>query len=169
MNNNHADCPIIMDLEASGFGKGSYPVEIGVALESGITHCYLLKPQIDWTHWDEEGERLHGLSREMLEQHGKPLDFVAKELNEMLAGCTVYSDGWGNDISWLYLMYDAVGMVPTYRLETLPAIISRQQMSVWDKTKQQVFNYKDFKRHRASNDARALQLTYQLSKESTRI
>ncbi|MDH5572294.1 MAG: hypothetical protein OEY89_11045 [Gammaproteobacteria bacterium] len=165
MNNNKADCPIIMDLEASGFGKGSYPVEIGVALEDGATHCYLLKPKPEWTHWDEEGERLHGITREVLLQHGKELDVVARELNAMLSGCTVYSDGWGNDISWLYLMYDAVDMVPSYRLETLPAIISRKQMSLWDRTKQQVFSYKDFKRHRASNDARALQLTYQMTRD----
>ena len=62
-------------------------------------------------------------------------------------------------------MYDAVGLVPSYRLETLPAIISRKQMSVWEKTKRQVFSYKDFKRHRASNDARALQLTYEMTRD----
>ncbi|MCW9023570.1 MAG: hypothetical protein OQK73_02700 [Gammaproteobacteria bacterium] len=153
--------PVIMDLEASGFGFDSYPIEIGIALEDSSTRCYLIRPQTSWVHWDTEGEELHGISRDTLLRYGTPADVIARELNRLLNAKTVYSDGWGNDISWLYRMYDAVSMLPSFRLETLPKLISRHQMSIWDKTKKEIFDQGDFQRHRASNDARVLQLTYQ--------
>ena len=30
--------PIVIDVEASGFGKGSYPIEVGVVLPDGSRH-----------------------------------------------------------------------------------------------------------------------------------
>ena len=46
--------PPIIDLEASGFGRGSYPIEVGYALEDRQTVSYLVKPASDWQHWSEE-------------------------------------------------------------------------------------------------------------------
>ena len=34
--------PDIIDIEASGFGPDSYPIEIGVALSSGEKYCSLI-------------------------------------------------------------------------------------------------------------------------------
>jgi hypothetical protein len=45
--------PIIIDVEASGLGHGSYPIEVGFALADGETHCRLIKPEEDWQHWFE--------------------------------------------------------------------------------------------------------------------
>ena len=42
--------PFIIDVEASGFGSSSYPIEIGVALEYGSRHSALIKPADDWIH-----------------------------------------------------------------------------------------------------------------------
>lgn len=158
---NKIQYPIIIDLEASGFGFDSYPIEVGLALEDGTTRCYLIKPQTGWTHWDNSSEELHGITRDTLLHHGLPAEDVARELNQLLKGKTVYSDGWSNDISWLYRMYDAVTMLPSFHLETLPKLISRHQMSIWDRTKKEIFVEGNFQRHRASTDARVLQLTYQ--------
>lgn len=36
--------PIIIDAEASGFGRDSYPIEVGVALGDASRHCYLVSP-----------------------------------------------------------------------------------------------------------------------------
>ncbi|MCP4234821.1 MAG: hypothetical protein GY770_14780, partial [Aestuariibacter sp.] len=44
--------PSIIDIEASGFGAHSYPVEIGVIREDGGKFCQLVKPYPDWTHWE---------------------------------------------------------------------------------------------------------------------
>ena len=49
--------PTIIDVEASGFGPYSYPIEIGVALDNGDKYCTLILPAPAWTHWDEEAEK----------------------------------------------------------------------------------------------------------------
>ena len=59
--------PPIIDLEASGFGRGSYPIEVGFALENREIYSFLIKPEADWTHWSEEAEEIHGISREQLD------------------------------------------------------------------------------------------------------
>jgi hypothetical protein len=45
-----AECPLIIDVEASGFGGTSYPIEIGVALDYGHKYCTLIHPEPGWTH-----------------------------------------------------------------------------------------------------------------------
>jgi hypothetical protein len=37
--------PAILDVEASGFGRGSYPVEVGYVLEDGVSQCMLVRPE----------------------------------------------------------------------------------------------------------------------------
>src|SRR5918995_1171108 len=84
--------PTIIDLEASGFGTGSYPIEVGFVLADGSTQCMLIKPDEGWTHWDSKAEAVHGITRATLQAHGKsPLE-VASQLNRSLARQTVYSD-----------------------------------------------------------------------------
>tara|TARA_B100000809_G_scaffold12879_1_gene11818 strand:- start:1149 stop:1406 length:258 start_codon:yes stop_codon:yes gene_type:complete len=36
--------PFIIDVEASGFGAESYPIEIGIALAEGSKYCALIIP-----------------------------------------------------------------------------------------------------------------------------
>ena len=55
--------PCIIDLEASGFGRGSYPIEVGLCLGDSSSHCFLVRPEEDWQHWDPEAEKVHGISR----------------------------------------------------------------------------------------------------------
>ena len=153
--------PTIVDLEASGFGTHSYPIEIGIALPDGQTACYLIRPQEDWLHWDEEGARLHGLNRDLLLQYGRPVVDVAHALNELLANQTVYSDAWGYDQTWMTLLYESAQVRQGFRLESLQVLFTEAQYAIWNKTKTQVFADCQFQRHRASNDARAIQLTYQ--------
>ncbi len=93
--------PTIIDVEASGFGASSYPIEVGVINQSGKKFCNLIKPQNDWTHWDARAESLHGISRQLLAQKGLPVQEVCLQLNQFLMGQTVYSDGWVVDDTWL--------------------------------------------------------------------
>lgn len=51
------DDPLIIDVDASGFGDTSYPIEVGVALEQGRKFCTLISPAPERTHWDEAAER----------------------------------------------------------------------------------------------------------------
>lgn len=153
--------PAILDIEASGFGKGSYPIEIGVATEHGDTHSWLVAPEPDWEHWDAEAERIHGISRQQLRYEGQPVTVIAEQLNEMLEGQILYSDGWGFDSGWLALLYYSARRTMTYRLETLPRILSEYQMKHWDETKEGIRISHGLSHHRAGMDARVLQLTYE--------
>lgn len=155
--------PLVIDVEASGFGVGSYPIEVGVALASGETRCMIIRREPEWEHWDASAEALHGISREVLEQHGcTPLE-VASKLNEWLSGAVVYSDAWGNDRSWLALLFDVAGLPQQFKLESLRALLSDEQLQQWHQTKGCIESKSGKQRHRASNDALVLQQTYCLT------
>ena len=161
--------PIVIDVEASGFGRGSYPIEVGVAMPTGETHCMIICPAPQWQHWDSEAESLHGISRDTLIQHGHdPID-VARQLNQWLAGTTVYSDAWGNDSSWLGLLFDYADMSQHFKLDSLRALLTEQQLAIWHDVKDAVFKESRFDRHRASNDALVLQKTYCRTAEKTKV
>ncbi|WP_343642527.1 hypothetical protein [Roseateles sp.] len=151
--------PTILDLEASGFGRGSYPIEIGFVEAGGLPFCSLIQPAPDWEHWDEQAEALHGISRELLLRHGRPREWIADELNRRLAGQTVYSDSWGHDYSWLSKLFDSAGRLPRFRLEDLRRLLSEDEASQWSGVQQQVRDEAHLRRHRASADAKVLQMT----------
>lgn len=160
--------PIIIDIEASGFGAGSYPIEVGISLANGRTHCYLLRPQPDWTHWEAGAEAVHGLSRSLLESHGRPVREVAAQLNAILLGQTVYSDGWSYDVSWLARLFDAAGLPQTFRIDTLRSVMREVQLPIWDETRERVTRELALQRHRASSDALILQRTFVATDRKTR-
>lgn len=153
--------PAILDMEASGLGRRSYPIEVGVVLADGRSYCSLIQPESDWTHWDESAQTLHGITREVLHQHGRPALEVAQTLNAFLQGLVVYSDGWANDYTWLGLLFDAAGLQPRFKLDNLRALLTEPQAQAWHQTKDRVSAEAAITRHRASNDARLLQLTVQ--------
>ena len=152
--------PAIVDVEASGFGVGSYPIEVSVVLSDQSIHCFLIRPEESWVHWDKNAEALHGISREMLREHGRPIREVADGLNRLLRSQTVYSDAWSYDSSWLGKLYDAADMLQGFRLETLRVILSERQMAIWESVRLEVVDELKLKRHRASADARIIQVTY---------
>jgi len=154
------DWPIILDVEASGFGSGSYPIEIGLILPNEETHCMLVRPEPDWNHWDTEAANLHGISRELLEKNGRMVVDVADYLNELLHGQVVYSDGWGNDMAWIALLYDCAGKMQHFKIEHLRLLITDSQAELWESIRKEVVRDLAVERHRASIDARVLQTTY---------
>lgn len=149
--------PCVIDIEASGFGRGSYPIEVGFVLPDGRALCTLIRPLDGWTHWDAEAARLHGLSRELLLHHGRPAIEVATLLNEHLAGCNVYSDNWAHDYAWLALLYDGAGSQPAFRLRHLRELLDDDQAALWDGACAAARHERPMARHRASNDARIVQ------------
>src|ERR1700709_1006045 len=92
-----SEAPAILDMEASGFGKDSYPVEVGFVLPDGKAFCTLIKPAPEWTHWDSAAQALHHITRELAVRRGHEPIEVARALNRQLAGRVVYSDGWMHD------------------------------------------------------------------------
>jgi hypothetical protein len=157
---NHVNKPFIIDVEASGFGSSSYPIEIGVALNDGRKFCTLISPAPDWTHWDDEAEKVHKVTRDTLKTYGKPIQEVADQLNKMLAGMTLYSDGWVVDKPWLTTLFHAAGRPMKFSVSPLEMILSEKQMAAWHETKDKVSIEMNLARHRASNDAWIIQETF---------
>ena len=153
------EMPIVLDVEASGFGRDSYPVEIGYVLSDGSCFCSLVRPEPHWTHWDPEAQQLHHISRESAVLQGRPSSELALELNRALHGKTVYTDGWGNDYSWLGTLFEAAGLTPSFRIDSLRALLSESEAAHWQVVKTQVRQELKLRRHRASSDARVLQMT----------
>lgn len=151
--------PTVLDVEASGFGRNSYPIEIGFVLPNGHAYCTLIRPEAHWTHWDAQAEATHHIPRALLVQRGLAVLEVARTINAQLAGQTVYSDGWANDYSWLGALFDAADMSPAFKLENLRALLDDHQADQWHTVKAQVSTERGVQRHRASADARLLQLT----------
>jgi len=150
--------PTILDIEASGFGRGSYPIEIGFSDGQGGLFCSLIQPEADWLHWDGSAEALHGISRELLLTHGRPARWMADQLNTRLRGQTVFCDGWGHDYTWLARLYEAVEVRMSFQLDDLRKLLSEDEAQRWKGVTEAVRARQLLTRHRASSDARVLQL-----------
>jgi hypothetical protein len=152
--------PSIIDVEASGLGRGSYPVEVGYVLDDGDSQCMLVRPEPGWNHWNAAAEALHRIKRADLLEYGLPSAVVAGELNHRLCGRTLYTDAWGYDYSWLAILYDAARRAPTFRLESLHSLLTDSEIARWPALKEQVATVLGLPRHRACADARLLQATF---------
>lgn len=158
--------PTLLDIEASGFGRGSYPIEIGLARPDGSSCAFFVQPLPEWTHWDPKAELLHGISRARLEREGYPVRHLARWLNDELGEAGIaYSDSWGFDNTWLSLLFHHAGMLPRFRLEALRRLLSERQLELWNGTKEALVLELGIHRHRSGEDARLLQLTYQRTLE----
>ncbi|HAU14188.1 MAG: hypothetical protein CMK83_03760 [Pseudomonadales bacterium] len=152
--------PIILDIEASGFGAGSYPIEVGFAADKHNRYCSLIRPFPNWTHWSETAQQIHGISRRDLEQRGgEPME-VALELNRRLNGKQIYSDGWVVDHPWLMTLFFAVNIEPAFQLSPIELIMTENQMEIWDDVHREVIICSEQQRHRASVDAWVIQQTW---------
>ena len=147
----------MIDIEASGFGRHSYPIEVGYVREDGRAWCTLIRPADDWLHWDADAARLHAIPRAALLQHGRSVQQVAQRLNDDLGQRTVYCDGWARDYAWLATLIEAAGLVPRFRLESVNRLLDEDRLARLDRLRQEAFDALGIARHRASSDARALQ------------
>jgi hypothetical protein len=152
--------PTIIDFEASGFGKGSYPIEVGFVTADGDAWCSLIKPDSAWQHWDYSAQNVHQISREVLFEYGKEARQVANHLNDVLLNAVVYSDAWMHDFVWMNRLFDLAETVPHFKLQDLREILTEKQQAVWHATKERVAQQLNQARHRASVDAKILQMTW---------
>lgn len=155
------DVPAIIDLEASGFGRGSYPIEVGVALADGTVHSALIKPPENWVHWSEEAEAIHGISRAHLKEHGKTPREVAMELNNLLTGQVLFSDAWSFDSSWVGRLFDEADLVQRFKIDTLNRLLTEEEMGRWSDTKDAMIVEMGLPLHRAANDVKILRATFE--------
>jgi hypothetical protein len=152
--------PAIVDVEASGFGRGSYPIEVGIALEDGSVHAMLIKPADGWDHWDESAENIHGISREHLTKNGKPVRDVAIFLNDLCGGQTLYSDAWSFDSSWIGRLFDEAEIVQRFKLDTITRLLTEEELENWSEVKDATIKQLGLDVHRAANDVTILHETF---------
>lgn len=151
--------PAFIDVEASGLSGRSHPIEVGLITSHGDMYCALVRPDPGWKYWDPAAEEVHHITRDILDAHGKPLVEVALRLNEILRGQTVYSDAWGNDFAWLSKLFDAAELPMLFQLESARKLLDDTEAARWAEVKEQVIVELQLARHRASSDAKVLQLT----------
>jgi hypothetical protein len=161
--------PIIIDVEASGFGGMSYPIEVGVALDDDTKYCALILPAPEWDHWDSDAEKVHRIARHTLKTYGKPMRQVAADLNELLDGKTLYTDGWVVDKPWLTKLFHKAQMPMSFSVSPLEMILSERQMERWHDTKEGILAEVMERRHRASFDAWIIQQTYNRTLVESRV
>lgn len=147
----------VIDIEASGFGGGSYPIEVGYVLPDGRAACMLVRREPAWTHWDSAAEQVHGITRVLLAAHGRAPHEVARTLNRDLAGLVVYCDGWAHDYVWLAALFEAADLSPAFKLESVGALFDEPHLARLDQARRDAMLQLGLQRHRASNDARTLQ------------
>jgi len=151
------DPPAVLDVEASGFGAGSYPIEVGFVLPDGSSYCTLIRPAPEWTHWDVKAQQLHRITQDAIVRHGRDVADVARQLNDRLHGRTLYCDGWAHDYAWIGALFEAADATPAFKLDNLRALLTDHEAEAWGALKQRVALEMQFERHRASGDAKVLQ------------
>jgi hypothetical protein len=156
--------PTILDIEASGFGYDSYPIEVGLVRSDGDRYCALIQPHDDWTYWSDQAEQIHGITMDMLKAKGKPVATVSSELNAFLSGETCYSDAWVQDKAWLSKLFFSAKVSMGFTLSPLESLMTEQQHEIWDEQKKRTMIELNLTRHRASTDAYIIQRTFLESK-----
>lgn len=148
----------IIDIESSGLSSNSFPIEIGIVLDSGETYSALIRPLPCWDYWDESAEALHGISKQQLLREGKTANEVCQEINRFCEGKTLYSDGWTYDSAWLNKLFGYAGIIPRFRITALEPLLGESWSSLrWQHLKKQASNVLGLKNHRAMADALIIQ------------
>ena len=157
--------PGILDIEASGFGPQSYPLEVGVVRPDGRKLCRLIRPEPTWTHWSDEAEALHGITRREALLHGFPVSEVACALNDFIGARVVYSDAWVLDNTWIRRLFFAAHERQLFSLSAIEYVMTEPLMKTWQKAREEVLSEATQRRHRASADAVIIQSTWRRSVE----
>ena len=150
-----------LDIEASGLGAGSWPVEIGWALPYGRERngAVLIKPIAEWTHWDEVAEmHFHRITRDQLRLEGHSPAEALDLIEAALAGCEVYVSDPAEDRSWFNRLVLAAGRNTSLKLHDAgpfleaQALRRRHNLSAVRRDVANRFPH----RHRAEADARQI-------------
>lgn len=156
-----------IDLEASGLGSKSWPVEVGWAFAEGAPASMLIRPHASWTDdaWDPAAQALHGLDRAALDADGEDARAVCLALNAAFAGADVYSDAPDWDGFWLFRLFSAGGVKQDFVLRDYGALLrpiaGAREPELYERASRLAP-----RRHRAADDARHLQTLYALARQN---
>ncbi len=158
-----------IDLEASGLGAKSWPVEVGWAFAQGDAKGMLIKPDNSWSDdaWDPAAQRLHGLERSQLMHDGMSATAVCKTMNAALRDAEVYSDAPDWDGFWLFRLFSAGGVKQAFSLHDFGRFIRPLAGAREPDLHQRAARIAP-RRHRAAADALFLRTLYGLASEGAR-
>lgn len=129
---------IFLDIEASGLGSGTFPIEVAYASSMGDKNEYLIKPTDDWLQhgvWCSNAEvNIHNISCEMLVQNGVNIFEVANALNTALCGKLVLCNDLEYDGVWLTQLFKAANVSVMFSLTDI-----RYLYEYWGEEKTIVF------------------------------
>src|SRR5262249_27143798 len=117
-----------LDFEASSLSSRSYPIEVAWSNQDGSIESHLISPAgIDsWIDWDPEAEKVHGISRPELIEHGQSPQIVCDRISDQLSGKTVYTDAPSFDGRWLSTLFSACGRgTPPVKLAHIDDLLVR--------------------------------------------
>lgn len=115
---------VTIDFEASGLGRLTYPIEIGISRWRGPGHVgetwhSLIRPDDAWISkgvWNDVSQTIHGIPRERLRDAPTADEVLAAANAFAPLGTLAFCDGGGHDSYWLQRLADAAGHAPTFLL-----------------------------------------------------
>lgn len=141
---------LFIDFEASGLHPDSYPIEVGVYASPELKYEALIAPTKHWTYWSNDAQDVHGIERSRLIREGiSPLQ-VAKKLNELFAGKTLWADS-NYDSLWMDVLFEAAGIEPRFSMGNLLSFSTDDNWSLFKRKLPAVTA------HRALQDAKDIQ------------
>ncbi len=122
---------ICIDIEASGLGPGSYPIEI--AWKCGLTgdsDSFLIDPATgyNWTDWDPAAEDLHHITVDELLAEGVSVREACKRPNTRLHGKTLTCDAVDFDYFWIRRLYESARMNPSFEVQGIDKVLGGGQL-----------------------------------------
>ncbi len=145
---------ICLDLEASGLGDDSYPIEVAWKNSAdGDNDSFLINPDSvpGWVYWDECAEEIHGLCRAELRQQGVAAVTACERLNQRLAGQRVLSDAREYDNFWLMRLYQAANQQMAFQLVGADSVLTAQELEQFEQ-----IAAAQLRQHRAMQDVDAI-------------
>ena len=147
----------VIDIEASGLGSASYPIEVGIALADGSQHSWLIRPVTEWEHWCDQAQKIHGISREQLLEEGYSVQQVCEALNDLCGARDLHTDCWVYDNSWLHLLYVTAGIRQTFSLSPIERVLDEESLNGYSTYKKYAQRLLALAPHRAGSDAKIIQ------------
>lgn len=153
----------VIDFEASSLAHNSYPIQVAVCNANDSYSAYL-RPQDNWTDWNQSSQDIHNIPRQLLFDVGKPVQQVAEELDAFIGKEIAYCDGGIYDIHWANTLYEAAGMTKSwYYGDVVQYALQGQNRSVQMATGMTWFDFKnhvaeklELKQHDALNDVKII-------------
>lgn len=106
---------VFCDFEASSLSEDSFPISFGYcsSLMSGQVY---ISPEVDWTDWSIESQKIHGITKDFLDEHGIPASLVVHRLNSQFFGRVLVCDRPYMDKMWLDKLCSSAKVIPAFEL-----------------------------------------------------